>query len=36
VALGFASEGGIFSDGIYVAIEGTAELIRDKAAFQQH
>jgi general stress protein 26 len=36
VALGFSSEGGIFSDGIYVAIEGTAELIRDKAAFQQH
>jgi general stress protein 26 len=36
VALGFASEGGIFTDGIYVAIEGTAELIRDKAAFQQH
>jgi general stress protein 26 len=36
VALGFSSEGGIFSDGIYVAVEGTAELIRDKAAFQQH
>ena len=36
VALGFSSKGGIFSDGIYVAIEGTAELIRDKAAFQQH
>jgi general stress protein 26 len=27
---------GIFSDSIYVAVEGTAELIRDKAAFQQH
>jgi general stress protein 26 len=36
VALGFSSEGGVFSDGIYVAVEGTAELIRDKAAFQQH
>jgi general stress protein 26 len=36
VALGFSSEGGIFSDGIYVAVEGTAKLIRDKAAFQQH
>jgi len=36
VALGFSSEGGIFSDGTYVAVEGIAELIRDKAAFQQH
>jgi general stress protein 26 len=36
VALGFSSESGIFSDGIYVAVEGTAELIRDKSAFQQH
>jgi general stress protein 26 len=36
VALGFASEAGLFSKGIYVAVEGTAELIRDKAAFQQH
>lgn len=35
MALGFSSEGGIFSDGIYVAVEGTAELIREKAAFQQ-
>lgn len=36
VVLGFSSKAGIFSDGIYVAIEGTAELIRDKAAFQPH
>jgi general stress protein 26 len=36
VALGFSSEAGLFSEGIYVAVEGTAELIRDKAAFQQH
>jgi general stress protein 26 len=36
VALGFASASGLFSKGIYVAVEGTAELIRDKAAFQQH
>jgi len=36
VALGFSSEAGLFSEGIYVAVEGTAELIRDKAAFQRH
>ena len=36
VALGFSSEGGVFSDGIYVAVEGMAELIRDKAVFEQH
>ena len=36
VALGFTSEGGIFSDAIYVAVEGHAELIRDKAAFKAH
>jgi len=36
VALGFSSEAGLFSKGIYVAVEGTAELIRDKAAFEQH
>jgi general stress protein 26 len=36
VALGFSSKVGIFSDGIYVAVEGNAELIRDKAVFQQH
>jgi general stress protein 26 len=36
VALGFSSEAGLFSKGIYVAVEGTAELIRDKAAFRQH
>ena len=36
VALGFSSEAGLFSKGVYVAVEGTAELIRDKAAFKQH
>jgi general stress protein 26 len=36
VALGFAGEGGIFSDAIYVAVEGSAELIRDKGAFKAH
>lgn len=36
VALGFAGAGGIFSDAIYVAVEGNAELIRDKAAFKAH
>jgi general stress protein 26 len=35
VALGFAGDGGIFSDAIYVAVEGNAELIRDKAAFKR-
>src|SRR6185369_510445 len=36
VALGFTGEGGIFSDAIYVAIEGNAELIRDKTIFKAH
>ena len=36
VALGFSSGAGLFSQGIYVAVEGTAELIRDKAAFRRH
>ena len=36
VALGFTSEGGIFTDGLYVAVEGNAELVRDKAAFKAH
>jgi len=36
VALGFTGEGGIFSDAIYVAIEGNAELIRDKAIYKAH
>ena len=36
VALGFTAEGGIFSTGLYVAVEGTAQLIRDKAAFNEH
>lgn len=36
VGLGFSSEAGIFSEGIYVAVEGVADLIRDKTAFQRH
>lgn len=36
VALGFSGRGGVFSDAIYVAVEGIAELIRDKAAFKAH
>ena len=36
VALGFSSVAGLFAEGIYVAVEGTAELIRDKAVFHQH
>src|SRR6201996_2441611 len=36
VGLGFASQAGLFSKGVYLAVEGIAELIRDKAAFKQH
>jgi general stress protein 26 len=36
VALGISSEAGIFSEGIYVAVEGTAELIRERSAFEKH
>jgi general stress protein 26 len=36
VALGYSTEGGLFTGAIYIAVEGRAELIRDKAAFQQH
>lgn len=36
VALGFTGTGGIFSDAIYLAVEGNADLIRDKAAFKAH
>lgn len=37
VALGFAGKSGIFtSNGLYIAIEGHAELIRDKQAFEAH
>ncbi len=36
VALGFSSEAGIFSDGIYIAVEGEADLVRNNAAFQRH
>lgn len=37
VALGFAGKSGIFSsNGLYIAVEGHAELIRDKAAFKEH
>ena len=31
-----AAKGGLFSDAIYVAVEGVAKLIRDKAAFKAH
>jgi general stress protein 26 len=34
VALGFSSESGLFYEGIYIAVEGAAEFIRDKAAFR--
>lgn len=37
VALGFSAKAGLFSgSGFYVAVEGAAELIRDKAAFRTH
>lgn len=37
VALGFTGKSGIFTpSGLYVAVEGQAELIRDKAAFKRH
>ena len=36
VPLGFAGAGGIFFHAIYVAFEGNAELIRDKAEFRKH
>jgi general stress protein 26 len=37
VALGFAGKDGIFTrNGLYIAVEGRAELIRDKAAFAKH
>jgi general stress protein 26 len=37
VALGFAGKSGIFvSNGLYIAVEGNAELIRDKAQFKAH
>jgi len=36
VALGFTSEGGIFSSAIYVAVAGTAVLSRDKAELREH
>ena len=36
VALGFSSGEGIFSSATYVVVEGEAELIRDKSAFQKH
>ena len=36
VALGYSTDGGLFTGAVYIAVEGTAELIRDKAAFAQH
>jgi general stress protein 26 len=36
VALGFTSEGGIFEDAVYVAVEGVAELLTDREAFRAH
>lgn len=37
VALGFAGKDGVFTrNSLYIAVEGRAELIRDKAAFKKH
>lgn len=36
VALGYSTEGGIFTGAVYIAVEGPAELIRDKAVLAQH
>ena len=36
VALGFTGPGGIFADAIYIAVEGVAELIRDRTVFRNH
>lgn len=36
VALGYSTEGGILSSAIYIAVEGQAQLIRDKAEFKRH
>jgi general stress protein 26 len=36
VALGFTGNGGLFSDAIYVAVEGSADLVGDKAVFKAH
>ena len=36
VALGYTTEGGLFTGAVYIAVDGSAELIRDKAAFAQH
>ena len=36
VALGYSSSGGIFSGSVYLAAEGRAEIIKDKAAFEAH
>ncbi|MCC7253944.1 pyridoxamine 5'-phosphate oxidase family protein [Hyphomicrobium sp.] len=36
VSLAFASKPGLLSSGVYIAIAGRAEIIRDKAAFEAH
>jgi general stress protein 26 len=36
VALGYSSEGGIFSSAVWIAVEGQARLIREKQAFKEH
>lgn len=36
VALGYSASGGVFSSSVYVAVQGIAELIVDKGAFERH
>lgn len=36
VALAYSTEPGLLTGGLYISVEGDAELIRDKAAFKAH
>jgi general stress protein 26 len=36
VGLGYSTEPGLFSSGVYISVEGDAELVRDKAQFRAH
>ena len=36
VSLAFSSKPGLLNGGLYVAVEGKARLIRDKAVFKEH
>lgn len=36
VGLGYSAEPGVFSKGVYISVEGDAQLIRDRTIFKQH